>query len=75
MRIFVDFKNRGEAEVFKHEDPSARSLSYLENGGVFILICKGFTCGLHYCRCNNIAKKWPIKFTHYVQTASEQWRG
>ena len=50
-----DFKNRGEAEVFKHEDPSARSLSYLENGGVFIVICKGITCGLYYCRCNNVA--------------------
>ena len=36
----MDFKNRGEAEVFKHEDQSARSLSYLENGGVIILLCK-----------------------------------
>ena len=53
----MDFKNRGEAEVFKHEDPSARPLSYLENGGVFIVINKGITCGLYYCRCNNVAGK------------------
>ena len=53
----MDFKNQGEAEGFKHEDPSARSLSYLENGGVFILICKGITCGLHYCHFNNVAEK------------------
>ena len=33
----MDFKNRGEAEVFKHEDPRAWSLTYLENWGVFIL--------------------------------------
>ena len=33
----MDFKNRGEAEVFKHEDPRAWSLTYLENGGIFIL--------------------------------------
>ena len=51
----MDFKNRGEAEVFKHEDLSARSLSYLENGGVFIVMCKGITCGLYCCRCNNVA--------------------
>ena len=36
MSIFVDFKNRGEAEVFKHEDMRAWSLTDLENGGVFI---------------------------------------
>ena len=63
------------ASVFKHEDPSARSLSYLENGGVFIVLCKGITCGLYNCRCNNVADNYPMKFTHYVQTASEQWRG
>ena len=32
----MDFKNRGEAEVFKHEDTRARSLTDLENGGVFM---------------------------------------
>ena len=37
MSIFVDFKNRGEAAVFEHEDTRARSLTDLENGGVFIL--------------------------------------
>ena len=31
-KIFVDFKNRGKAEVFEHEDPRAQSLTYLENG-------------------------------------------
>ena len=34
--IFVDFKNRSEAEAFKHKDTRARPLTYLENGGVFI---------------------------------------
>ena len=29
----MDFKNRGKAEVFKHEDLRARSLISLENGG------------------------------------------
>ena len=28
----MDFKNRGEAKVFKHKDTRAWSLSYLENG-------------------------------------------
>ena len=37
MSIFVDFRNRGKAKVFKHEDMRVWSLSYLENGGVFIL--------------------------------------
>ena len=31
MRILVNFKNLGEAEVFKHYDLSAWSLSYLGN--------------------------------------------
>ena len=30
--IFMDFKNRGKDEVFKHKDSRVRSLSYLENG-------------------------------------------
>ena len=37
MRIIVDFKNQGEAKVFKHKDPRARSLTHLENGDIFIL--------------------------------------
>ena len=37
MSIFVDFKNRAKTKVFKHEDTRVRSLTYLENGGVFIL--------------------------------------
>ena len=37
MRIFVDFKNWGEAEVFKHKDLRAWPLSYLEDGGILIL--------------------------------------
>ena len=28
----MDFKNQGEAEVFKYEDTRVRSLTYLENG-------------------------------------------
>ena len=48
MRIFVDFKNRGKAEVFKHEDPGAWSLTYLENGGVFILKRSEGSCGFYY---------------------------
>ena len=28
----MDFKNQGEAEVFKHEDTRAQSLTDLENG-------------------------------------------
>ena len=44
----MDFKNRGEAEVFKHEDPRARSLTYLENGGVFILQRRQSNCGFYY---------------------------
>ena len=31
-RILMDFKNWGEAKVFKHQDLSAWSLSYLKNG-------------------------------------------
>ena len=48
----MDFKNRGKSEVFEHEDLSVQSLSYIENGGIFILICEGFIGGLHYCCCN-----------------------
>ena len=44
----MDFKNRGEAEVFKHEDPRAWSLTYLENGGVFILKRSEGSCGFYY---------------------------
>ena len=33
----MDFKNQGEAKVFKHKVPRARSLTYLENGGAFAL--------------------------------------
>ena len=33
----MDFKIRDEAEVFKHEDTRVQSLTYLENGGIFIL--------------------------------------
>ena len=68
----MHFKNRGKSEVFEHEDLSVQSLSYLENGGIFILICERFIFGLHYCCCN---EKWPVKFNHYVETASEQWGG
>ena len=38
MSIFVDFKSQGEANVFKHKDTRAWSLTYLENGGVRIYI-------------------------------------
>ena len=48
MRIFMDFKNRGEAKVFKHKDPRAWSLTYLENGGVFILKRSEGSCGFYY---------------------------
>ena len=44
----MDFKNRGEAEVFKHEDPRVRSLTYLENRGIFILQCRQSNCGFYY---------------------------
>ena len=44
----MDFKNRGEAKVFKHEDPRARSLTNLENGGVFILQRRQCNCGFYY---------------------------
>ena len=40
----MDFKNRGEAEVFKHEDPRAWSLTYSENGDVFILQRRQSNC-------------------------------
>ena len=33
----MDFKNRGEAKVFKKEDSRVRALTDLENGCVFIL--------------------------------------
>ena len=46
-----------DCQAFKHEDLSAQSLSYLENEDIVILICKGFTCGLHYFRRNNVAEK------------------
>ena len=44
----MDFKNRGEAEVFRHEDLRAQSLTYLENGGVFILQRRQSNCG--FCK-------------------------
>ena len=44
----MDFKNRGEAEVFKHKDPRAWSLTYLENGGIFILKRSESSCGFYY---------------------------
>ena len=49
-----------------------RSLSYLENGGVFILLCKWITCGLYYFRCNNVVEnsQWN---SITLKTASEQW--
>ena len=45
MRILVDFKNWGEAEVFKHEDPSVQSLSYLENGAYLYWYVKELLVG------------------------------
>ena len=44
----MDFKNQGEAEVFKHEDPKVWSLTYLENGDVFILQCRQSNCVFYY---------------------------
>ena len=43
----MDFKSRGEAEVFKNEDKRARSLTYLENGGIFILQRGQSNCGFY----------------------------
>ena len=43
----MDFKNQGKAEIFKHKDLRARSLSYLENGGIFILQCRQSNCGFY----------------------------
>ena len=43
----MDFKNRGKVKVFKHEDPRAQSLTYLENGGVFILQRRQSNCGFY----------------------------
>ena len=40
----MDFKNQGEAEVFKHEDPRAWSL---ENEGIFILQHRPSNCGFY----------------------------
>ena len=41
------FKNRGEAEVFKHKDLRAWSLIYSENGDVFILQRRQSNCGFY----------------------------
>ena len=40
----MDFKNQGE---FKHKDLRVQSLTYLENGGVFILQCRQSNCGFY----------------------------
>ena len=40
----MDFKNQGEAEVFKHEDLRAWSL---KNGGVCILKHRQSNCGFY----------------------------
>ena len=47
MRIFVNFKNRGKAEVFKYEDLRAQSLTYLENRDTFILQRRQSNCGFY----------------------------
>ena len=52
----MDFKNRGEAEVFKHEDTRARSLTDLENGGIFILQHQQINCGFYFIHNNNEMK-------------------
>ena len=48
----MDFKNRGEAKVFKHEDPRMWTLTDLENGCVYCGINKlpvGFSLFVKIC--------------------------